>query len=110
MGEVLHESSRRNDERGGALRPRDEFGPAVELMPENAGGFVHVARGRGNVFGVITDRDISIASGTPDRRASEVHPGDAMPLKLFTCTDDQDLRRVNQELETFAYSAIHDLQ
>jgi light-regulated signal transduction histidine kinase (bacteriophytochrome) len=79
-------------------------------MPENACGFVRVARGRGNVFGVITDRDISIALGTPDRRASEVHPGDVMPLKLFTCTDDQDLRRVNQELETFAYSATHDLQ
>lgn len=63
------------------------------------------------MIGVITERDISMALGTGDRRASEVRLGEAIPLKRFTCNaDDQDLRHVNQDLKTFVYSVSHDLQ
>jgi len=67
--------------------------------------------GRQGRLGVITDRDISIALGTWDRRASQVGFGEVMPPQLVTrTTDDRDLRQVNRDLETFAYSASHDLQ
>jgi signal transduction histidine kinase len=91
--------------------PEANLAQAVELMRKNACAFLPVAGKGGNVIGVITDRDISIALGTWGRRASQVRLGDVTPSQLVTrTTDDRDLRRVNRDLETFAYSASHDLQ
>ena len=91
--------------------PEANLAQAVELMRKNACGFLSVTGKGGNVIGVITDHDISVALGTWDQRVSRVCSGDVTPSQLFTCsTDDQDLRRVNRDLETFAYSASHDLQ
>ena len=91
--------------------PDASLAQAAELMSKNACGFLPVTGESGNVIGVITEGDISKALGTGVRRASEVRLGEVIPLKRFSCTaDDQNLRRVNQDLETFAYSVSHDLQ
>ena len=91
--------------------PDANLAQAAELMSKNACGFLPVTGESGKVIGVITKGDISMALGAGVRRASEVRLGELMPLKRFTCTaDDQNLRRVNQDLETFAYSVSHDLQ
>ncbi len=71
--------------------PETNLAEAVELMWKNACGFLPVVGEGGNVIGVITDRDISIALGTRNRRASEVRVSDVMPRKLFTCTANDDV-------------------
>jgi hypothetical protein len=41
---------------------------------------------------VIADRDISIALGTRDSRASEICVRSVMSPRLFTCTPDDDVQ------------------
>ncbi|MBZ5611399.1 MAG: CBS domain-containing protein [Acidobacteriia bacterium] len=70
---------------------------AVELMVKNGCGFLPVVGEGGNVIGVITDRDISIALGTRNQKPSELLVQDVMLPKnvtfpkLFTCTPDDDI-------------------
>jgi CBS domain-containing protein len=59
---------------------------AAEIMWKRGCGFLPVLGEAGNVIGVITDRDLSIAFGTRNRRPSELLAKDVMPGKLFTCT------------------------
>jgi len=64
---------------------------AAELMWRNGCGFLPVVGEGGNVIGVITDRDISIALGARNRRPSELLIKDVMAPKLFTCTADDNI-------------------
>jgi CBS domain-containing protein len=80
--------------------PGTNLAQAVELMWKNACGFLPVAGEGGNVIGVITDRDISIALGTRDRRASEVCVRDVISQKLFTCTPDDDVHTALKTLKS----------
>jgi CBS domain-containing protein len=80
--------------------PETNLAQAVELMWKNACGFLPVAGEGGNVIGVITDRDISIALGTRDRRASEVCVRSAMSSSLFTCTQDDDVHTALKTLKS----------
>ena len=73
---------------------------AVVTMRENNCGFLPVIGDGGNVVGVVTDRDVSIALGTRDRKPSEVLVRDIMLPKdrtfpaLYVCTPDDRLRCV----------------
>jgi CBS domain-containing protein len=73
---------------------------AVELMCNNACGFLPVVGEGGNVVGVITDRDICIALGTRNQKPTEVLVRDVMLPeqytfpKLFTCAPDDDIHCV----------------
>ncbi|MGA2879927.1 MAG: CBS domain-containing protein [Bryobacteraceae bacterium] len=80
--------------------PETNLAQAVELMWKNACGFLPVAGEGGNVIGVITDRDISIALGTRDRRASEVCVRSAMSSRLFACTPDDDVHTALKTLKS----------
>lgn len=64
---------------------------AAELMWRNGCGFLPVVGEGGNVIGVITDRDISIALGTRNRRPSELLIKDVASPKLFTCTAEDNV-------------------
>jgi len=68
--------------------PDTSLSQAAELMWKNRCGFLPVIGEGGNVIGVITDRDISIALGTRNRRPSEVLVKDVASGRLFTCTAD----------------------
>ena len=46
---------------------------------------------RGRVLGVITDRDICIALGTRNQKASDVRVRDVTLPKLFCCAPDEDI-------------------
>jgi len=71
--------------------PVTNLAEAAVLMWKNSFGFLPVIGEGGNVIGVITDRDISIALGTRNQRPAEVRVWDVMPKKLFTCTSEDDV-------------------
>jgi len=71
--------------------PDTSLSGAAELMWKRKCGFLPVRGEGGNVIGVITDRDISIALGTRNRRPSEVLVKDVMSGRLFTCTPDDSV-------------------
>jgi len=71
--------------------PDTSLSQAAELMWKRKCGFLPVKGEGGNVIGVITDRDISIALGTRNRRPSEVLVHDVMSDRLFTCTADDSV-------------------
>ena len=72
--------------------PDVSLAAAAECMRKSAVGFLPVVGEGGNVIGVITDRDISIALGTRCRCPSEYLVQDVMAPKLFTCTPEEDVR------------------
>jgi len=71
--------------------PDTSLSQAAELMWKRKCGFLPVMGEGGNVIGVITDRDVSIALGTRNRRPSEVLVKDVVSSRLFTCTADDSV-------------------
>jgi len=65
---------------------------AVEILWNRNCGMLPIVNGEGKVTGVITDRDICIALGTRNRRASEITVREVQPEKLFACKPDDDIR------------------
>jgi CBS domain-containing protein len=57
----------------------------------------------GRIIGVVTDRDLFIALGTRNQRASELTVGDVVQAPVFTCSPDDDVRDV---LKTMTQHAI----
>jgi CBS domain-containing protein len=72
-------------------QPENNLGSATELMWNANCGFLPVQSAEGKVVGVITDRDICIALGTRNCRASEVTVGEVMSGELHTCAPDDDI-------------------
>jgi CBS domain-containing protein len=64
---------------------------AAELMWKRGCGFLPVVGDGGNVIGVITDRDLSIAFGTRNRRPSDLQVKEVMSGQLFTCTPEDSI-------------------
>jgi len=89
-----------------SCNPDTNLAEAAVLMWKNSCGFLPVIGEGGNVIGVITDRDISIALGTRNQRPAEVRVWDVMPKKLFTCTADDD---VHSALTTLRASKVRRL-
>ena len=54
-------------------------------------GLLPVLDSRGKVTSVITDRDICIALGTRNLRASEVQVKDVSPPRVFSCGPSDDI-------------------
>lgn len=85
---------------------------AVKHMMVYGCGFLPVIGEGGNVIAVITDRDISIALGTSDGKATQmfvrdvVLPPKARFPKLFTCTPDDDM---HSALETMQMARVRRL-
>jgi|SRR5579871_295467 len=85
---------------------------AIERMERYGCGFLPVIGEGGNVVGVITDRDISIALGTRNERPSAilvrdvVLPPKVRYPKLFSCTADDD---VHNALETMRLAKVRRL-
>ena len=75
---------------------------AAALMLRADCGFLPVLD-EGKLCGVVTDRDLFIALGTRDQRASALTVGDVMKDNLVTCNPDDD---VDSVLETMREHAI----
>jgi predicted transcriptional regulator len=50
----------------------------------------------GQVVGVITDRDICIASGSKNREPSMITVSEVMTRRLYSCSPDADIREALQ--------------
>jgi len=74
-----------------ACRPEDNLARAVELLWKADCGVLPIVDDTGRVAGILTDRDICIALGTRDARASDMHIASVMRPTVYTCEPDDDV-------------------
>lgn len=73
--------------------PTTNLAQAAALMLQGDCGILPVVE-NGKIRGVVTDRDLFIALGTRDQRASSVTVADVMRGPLFSCNPDDDVDAV----------------
>jgi CBS-domain-containing membrane protein len=72
-------------------RPEDDLNRAAQMMWENDIGFVPVVSETGTVLGVVTDRDVCMASYTRGQPLYAVSAGDTMSREVEFCASGSDL-------------------
>jgi CBS domain-containing protein len=87
-------------------RPDTNLAALAELLWNGACGSLPVRDESGRVTSLITDRDVCIALGTRNQKASDVQVKDVSLPRVFTCAPDDDLRAA---LKTMAAQGIHRL-
>lgn len=76
-----------------ACRPDSNLADAAMIMWRKDCGFVPVVESPGKrVVGVITDRDICIATATKHKDPQSIRVGEVMSRKLRTCLPTDDIR------------------
>ena len=83
-----------------SCRPENNLAELAEVMWNKRCGALPVLDGAGKVVGVITDRDICIALGTRNLRASDVLVRDVSPPKYFSCSPDNNVRDALRTMAT----------
>ena len=78
----------------------------TEAIWTNDCGTLPVVDETGKVVGMITDRDICVALGTRNQRASEVTVGEVLSQELFACAPDDE---IHTALETMKAQRIRRL-
>jgi len=79
--------------------PTDSLGAAAEIMWNKDCGIVPVVEaGSMRLIGVVTDRDLAMATLLSNRPADAIRVGDAMTTKLFTCREEDDLREAHDTM------------
>lgn len=79
--------------------PGDNLAEAVNSIWEADCGVLPVVDADGKLAGILTDRDIAIAVGTRNRKASEIHVRDVMTRDVKSCTPDTDLAGVVRAMQ-----------
>jgi CBS domain-containing protein len=82
--------------------PDTELAAAAMIMWRNDCGVVPVVS-EGRTIGVITDRDICMATATQRARADEIRVGQVMSGRLVSATPDEDLHTA---LETMRHEQV----
>jgi CBS domain-containing protein len=77
-----------------ACRPESDLASVAKLMWDNDCGFVPVVDTAGKVLGVLTDRDICIASATRRLLPEQIKAIDAMNRAVQTCLIDESIENV----------------
>ncbi|MBZ5557992.1 MAG: CBS domain-containing protein [Acidobacteriia bacterium] len=72
-------------------RPESDLASVAKLMWDNDCGFVPVVAADGKVLGVLTDRDICIASATRRLLPEQITAIDAMTRAVQTCLADASI-------------------
>lgn len=86
--------------------PNTNLAAAAEMLWTDCCGTLPVVDDRGNVIGIITDRDMCIAIGTRDVKPSSTTVRDVSLPKLFACAPDDD---IHAALQTMAAQKIRRL-
>ncbi|HEX8639274.1 MAG TPA: CBS domain-containing protein [Pyrinomonadaceae bacterium] len=82
----------------GFCRAEDNLANAAHIMWEKDCGAVPILDAENRVAGMITDRDICIALGTRDRRASEIGVGEFCRADTIVCAPDDKLKAVLKKM------------
>ena len=72
--------------------PQANLAEAAEILWRHDCGVVPVVDEKKRIVGILTDRDICIALGTREKRASDVAVEDVMSKNVFTCSPDDDVK------------------
>jgi CBS domain-containing protein len=86
--------------------PATNAAAAAEIMWTKNCGSLPIVEDGGRVVGMITDRDLFIALGTQNRRASELLVGEIMRREPAVCAPEDDIRNA---LKTMAKQQIQRL-
>ena len=71
--------------------PETRLKEAARTMDAGNFGALPVVDRRGEVVGILTDRDICLAIARSERSASEIPVSDVMSRKIFTCEPDDNV-------------------
>jgi len=74
-------------------RMDNNLAEVAALMWEERCGALPVLAPDGRLASMITDRDVAIALGTRDLRASEVLVEQVVPARVFTCLEHDEMER-----------------
>ena len=74
-----------------AGRPQTNLAEATALMWEHDCGALPVLTEEGKLAGIVTDRDICIALGTKNARASDLSLNDLAKNPALTCSSSDDI-------------------
>lgn len=73
--------------------PRTNAAAIAEICWSKPCGAVPVVDTNNKILGIVTDRDLFIALGTRNRRASDLVAEDVMSTDVATCSAEDDVRR-----------------
>ena len=85
----------------GFCHPEETLTKAAEIMWEKDCGIVPVVDGGKHIVGVITDRDICIATATRNRRTSSIKAGDMNFQAVKTCAPEDDVKDVLRRMRKY---------
>ncbi len=86
--------------------PNSNLAQVAEIMWNGACGTLPVLTDSRKLWSMITDRDICIALGTRNLRASEVHVSEVAAPRYFACAPDDD---IDVALKTMAAQEVRRL-
>jgi CBS domain-containing protein len=89
-----------------SCHPEQNLGEVVESMWRFRCGAMPIVNDEGRVMGIITDRDMCVALGTRNLRASEIKAADVVPTRYFACRPDDD---IHSALKTMAAQEVRRL-
>jgi len=74
----------------------DNLASAARTMWVNDCGILPIVNNEGIAVGVVTDRDICMATGSKDRRPSSIAIAEVMMRQLYFCPPEADIREALQ--------------
>jgi len=80
----------------GVCRADDRLDAAARLMWDLDVGCVPVVDDRQHVVGILTDRDVCMATYTQDKAPQHVFVRDAMAREVFSCLPDDNLAEAEE--------------
>lgn len=89
-----------------SCRPENNLAELVEVMWNQRCGALPIVDASGKVISMITDRDVCIALGTRNVRASDVLAQDVSPPGCISCGPEDDVRDALRTMATQELSRL----
>lgn len=89
-----------------SCRPENNLAELAKVMWKQKCGALPIVDGAGKVTGIITDRDICIALGMKNIRASDVRARDVSHTGCISCSPDNDVREALRTMATQEVSRL----